>query len=109
MAWKPHGALPVCGSSGLTRPSVPSTKDGVEHMLRVVELEWNQRDTPKAVDVRGRAPGSSARGCVWRVSSSVHLCHSHAFDASSAMMEPAYTHVCDCEPTVSGGNELNAR
>ena len=43
------------------------------------------------------------------VSLSVHLCHSHAYDASSAIKEPVYVHVCDYERTVSRGNELNAR
>ena len=42
------------------------------------------------------------------VSSSVHLC-GHAPDTSTAMVDPVYAHLRDCELTVSGGNEPNAR
>ena len=42
------------------------------------------------------------------VSSSLHLC-SCAPDAPTAIVEPVYAHFRDCERTVSGGNELNAR
>ena len=38
----------------------------------------------------------------------VHLC-SRALDAPTAIVEPVFAQVRDCEPTVSGGNELNAR
>ena len=40
--------------------------------------------------------------------SSGHLC-SRAPDALTAIVDPVYAHCRDCESTVSGGNELNAR
>ena len=40
--------------------------------------------------------------------SSGHLC-SRAPDALTAIVEPVYAHFRDCESTVSGGKELNAR
>ena len=42
------------------------------------------------------------------VSSSVYFC-SHAPDTSTTIVKPVYAHFRDCEPTVFGGNELNAR